>query len=128
MDRIILWHVTAMAESHVLSHVDQNGRESEARARYYGDDPTIRCSEIIQWWGGSPSGQVQYEGYFNSPSHHAGYLEESPYSLGPTKWAGLAAVAGTGPTGSEFEGRNGSYTGMILCERPVTLVVDPFAE
>ncbi len=126
MDRIILWHVTEMAKQKFLSHTDKQGRRSEARARAYGDDPQIRCLEIIQWWGGTPSGRVHYEGYNASPSHRAGYLEQAPYSLGPTKWAGVAAVAGTGPEGSAFEGRPGSYTGVMLCEHPVTLTSDPF--
>ena len=126
MDRIILWHVTEMAKQKFLSHTDQLGRRSEGRARAYGDDPWIRCSEIIQWWGGTPSGQVHYEGYKASPSHRAGYLEQAPYSLGPTQWAGVAAVAGTGPAGTAFEGRSGSYTGVTLCEHPVTLTTDPF--
>ena len=126
MDRIILWHVTEMAKHKFLSHTDRLGRRSEARARAYGDDPGIRCSEIIQWWGGTPSGRVHYDGYKASPSHHAGYLEQAPYSLGPTMWAGVATVAGTGPEGSAFEGRSGSYTGVTLCEHPVTLANDPF--
>ena len=126
MDRIMLWHVTEMAEQKFLSHTDKQGRRSEARARAYGDDPQIRCLEIIQWWGGTPSGRAHYEGYKASPSHHAGYLEQAPYSLGPTQWAGVAAVAGTGPEGSGFEGRPGSYTGVMLCEHPVTLTSDPF--
>ena len=126
MDRIMLWHMTEMAKNEFLSHTDRLGRRSEARARAYGDDPGIRCSEIIQWWGGTPSGRVHYDGYKASPSHHAGYLEQAPYSLGPTMWAGVAAVAGTGPEGSAFEGRSGSYTGVTLCEHPVTLTSDPF--
>ncbi|MCZ6856416.1 MAG: hypothetical protein O7F70_00305 [Gemmatimonadetes bacterium] len=126
MDRIILWHVTEMAKQKFLSHTDKQGRRSEARARAYGDDPQIRCLEIIQWWGGTPSGRVHDEGYNASPSHRAGYLEQAPYSLGPTKWAGVAAVAGTGPEGSAFEGRPGSYTGVLLCEHRVTLSSDPF--
>lgn len=126
MDRIMLWHVTEMAKQKVLSHTDRLGRRSEARARAYGDDPQIRCLEIIQWWGGTPSGRVQYDGYKASPLHHAGYLEQAPYSLGPTMWAGVAAVAGTGPVGSAFEGRSGSYTGVTLCEHQITLTSDPF--
>jgi hypothetical protein len=128
MDRIILWHVSRMAEEHFLSHNDSEGRESEGRAHYYGDDPAVRCSEIIQYWGGTPSGKVHYDGYFASPSHHSGYLEEDPYNLGPTSWAGVAAVAGTGPTGSPFDGRDGSYTGVMFCEQPVKLEIDPFSE
>ena len=126
MDRIMLWHVTEMAEHKFLSHTDRLGRRSEARARAYGDDPQIRCLEIIQWWGGTASGRVQYDGYKASPSHRAGYLEQAPYSLGPTMWAGVAAVAGTGPEGSAFEGRSGTYTGVTLCEHQVTLTSDPF--
>jgi len=128
MDRIMLWHVTRMAENHFLNHQDANGRESEGRAHHYGDNPNLRCSEIIQWWGGTPSGQVHYQGYFNSPSHHAGYLEEGAFSLGPTTWAGLAAISGTGPAGTEFAGRSGSYTGVMFCETQVTITIDPFSE
>lgn len=128
MDEIIFWHVSQMAEQHFLNHQDNNGRESELRARYYGDNPTIRCSEIIQWWGGSPSGQVHYIGYFNSASHRAGYLEEGAFNLGPTSWAGVAAVSGTGPSGSQFEGQTGSYTGVMFCESQINLIIDPFSE
>ena len=39
MDRIMLWHVTEMAEQKFLSNTDKQGRRSEARARAYGDDP-----------------------------------------------------------------------------------------
>ncbi len=128
MDRIILWHVSQMAENHFLNHQDNNGRESEGRAHYYGDNPNLRCSEIIQWWGGTPSGQVHYTGYFNSPSHHAGYLEEGAFNLGPTGWAGVAAMSGTGPKDTEYEGRSGSYTGVMFCEAQVSITIDPFSE
>ena len=128
MDRIMLWHVAQMANDHFLNHQDENGRESEGRAHYYGDNPNLRCSEIIQWWGGTPSGQVHYQGYFNSPSHHAGYLEEGAFNLGPTTWAGVAAISGTGPAGTEFAGRSGSYTGVMFCEAQISIMIDPFSE
>jgi len=128
MDLIIGWHVGQMAGEHFLNHKDANGRESEARARYYGENKGARCSEIIQFWGGTPSGQVHYEGYFNSPPHHAGYLEEAPYNLGPTRWAGVAAFEGTGPAETSFSGRSGSYTGVMLCDGPITIVIDPYDE
>ena len=49
LDWIIYWHVTNMATDHFLSHTDPNGRGAEDRARYYGTNSGIRCSEIIQW-------------------------------------------------------------------------------
>ena len=128
MDRIILWHVTQMADHRFLDHEDRNGRRSAERAQYYGDDPTIRCSEIIQWWSGPPSGETHYEGYRDSPPHHAAYMEEGVYNLGPTMWAGVAAVRGDGPDDTEFEGISGSYTGVLFCEEPVTIETDPFSE
>lgn len=128
LDRIIHWHVYSMATEHFLSHVDNNGRRAEERARYYSGDGSVRCVELIQWWGGTPSGDVHYEGYYNSPAHHSGYMEEGIYNLGPTSHVGVALVSGTGPLGSDYEGRSGSYSGVFLCDRPLILVVDPFSE
>lgn len=128
MDRIMLWHVSGMADGHFLGHEDPNGRRPQGRATYYGDNPAVRCSEIVQWWGGTPSGQVHYTGYFNSPDHHSAYMEEGIFNLGPTTWTGIAAVQGTGPAGSQYEGRSGSYTGLMFCDVPITLAIDPFEE
>ena len=128
LDWIIYWHVTNMATDHFLSHTDPNGRGAEDRARYYGTNSGIRCSEIIQWWGGAPSGDVHYSGYFNSPPHHSAYMEEGIYNLGPTTNVGVAALEGTGPAGSSYEGTSGSYTGVFFCDQPLTLAIDPFSE
>jgi uncharacterized protein YkwD len=129
MDRIEHWYAVDMLTHHRLNnHIDRNGRNAEARGRYYGGDDTLRCSEIIQWWGGTPDGQVHYEGYRNSPGHRSAYLEEGLLNLGPTSWAGVAVVAGYGPEGTEFEDRAGSYSGVMFCDGPVTLAIDPFSE
>jgi hypothetical protein len=128
IDWIIYWHGTQMAANHFLSHTDGNGRRAEARARYYSGDSSVRCSEIIQWWGGTPSGDVHYEGYFNSPAHHSAYMEEGIYNLGPTTHVGVVALEGTGPTDSVYEGRDGSYTGVFFCDLSLTLRIDPFSE
>lgn len=128
LDRIIHWHVYNMATNHFLSHVDNNGRSAEQRARYYSGDASVRCVELIQWWGGTPSGDVHYNGYLNSPEHHKGYMEEGIYNLGPTSHVGVSAVAGTGPAGSQYENSSGSYTGIFLCDKTLNLVIDPFSE
>jgi len=129
MDLIEYWYNLDMLMFHRLNHhIDRNDRNSEARARYYGDDPAIRCSEIIQWWGGTPDGEVHYDGYFNSPPHHDAYMEVGAFNLGPTSWAGVAAVEGYGPIGTEYEDRKGSYTGVMFCDHQVTIVIDPFSE
>ncbi len=126
LECIIYWHVSGMAGNHFLSHTDVNGRSSEERGRYYSGNTLLRCSEIIQWWGGAPSGDVHYDGYFNSPSHHSAYMEEGILNLGPTTHAGVAALEGTGPEGSSYEGRSGSYTAVFFCDQSVNLVIDPF--
>ena len=127
-DTIMAWWVAQLEATHQLGHVDQNGRDSEGRARYYGGDDTLRCSEIVQWWGGTPDGKVHYDGYFNSPPHHMAYMEEGAFNLGPTTHTGVAVVEGTGPAGSQFEGRDGSYSGLMFCDRAVTITIDPFSE
>jgi hypothetical protein len=126
MDQIMLYYGTEMATDHHIGHIDRENRDSEARSRFYSKDKTIRCLEITQWWGGTPSGSVHYTGYRNSPSHRSGYLEEGLFNLGPTTHAGVVALEGTGPTGSQFEGRDGSYTGVMLCDMPLILNMDPF--
>ncbi len=129
MDRIEHWYNVDMLMFHRLNmHIDRNGRNSEARARYYGNNPAVRCSEIIQWWSGTPDGTVHYDGYLNSPPHRSAYLEEGVFNLGPTMWAGVAVVAGFGPAGTEFESRKGSYSGVMFCDGPVTIAIDPFSE
>ncbi len=128
LDRVLHWHVNNMATDHFLGHLDKNDRGAEDRADYYSQDSSYRCLEIIQWWSGPPSGDVHYNGYYNTPSHHSAYMEEGIYNLGPTSHAGVAAVAGTGPAGSQYEGRDGSYTGIFLCDYPLNLIIDPFSE
>ena len=128
LDAIELDYVREMAFEHHLGHTDSAGRESEGRARYFSGDSTVRCSEIVQWWGGTPSGRVHYDGFYNSPPHHMAYLEQGTFNLGPTMHVGVAVMAGSGPIGSEFEGRNGSYAAAVLCDRALTLVIDPASE
>lgn len=127
LDQIELWFVNDMATNHYLSHTDTNGRSANDRAEYYGGSTTVNCSEIIQWWGGTPSGQVHYDGYYNSPGHHSAYMEEGIYNLGPTTHCGVAALEGTGPTGTQYEGQAGSYTAVLICNESLDpLAVDPF--
>ncbi|MBU0675533.1 MAG: hypothetical protein KJ950_12900 [Proteobacteria bacterium] len=128
LDTIMLWKVAEMASTHDLTHEDSNGRKGEERVRYYGAKTTARCSEIIQWWGGSPSGRVHYLGYFNSPPHHSAYLEEGLYNLGGAINVGIAGLSGTGPAGSQYAGSNGSYTGLIICDTGITIAINPFSE
>ena len=128
LDLIMLWKVVEMTATNVLSHEDSNGRRGEGRVRYYGTSNSVRCSEIIQWWGGSPSGQVHYNGYFNSPHHHLAYMEEGIYDLGGATDVGIAALSGTGPVGSQYNGSSGSYTGLVICDRGVTIGINPFSE
>ena len=128
LDRIEEWYGTEMASQNHLGHVDANGRGAEERARYYSGDSTVRCSEIVQWWGGTPSGQVHYDGYMASSAHHSAYMEEGLFNLGPTSSCGVVAMRGTGPIGSQFAGSAGSYTAVLLCDKPLTLIIDPFSE
>jgi len=128
LDTIILWAVAQMASNHYLNHTDANGRGAQERVVYYSGNSGVRCSEIIQWWGGSPSGQVHYDGYFNSQGHHDAYMEEGIYNLGPTDDVGIAALSGTGPDGTSFEGSSGSYTGLVFCDQGVSVTIDPFSE
>lgn len=128
MDRIMLFHASWMRDEQVLTHIDAEGRDAEQRARYYSTSDSARCLEIIQWWGGTPSGAVHYDGYYNSPEHHAAYMEEGVYNLGPTMHAGVGGVVGHGPAGSQFEDKSGSYTGVMLCDQPLELAIDPFEE
>ncbi len=125
IDTVMGFHGEYMADQQDLTHIDVAGRDSEARARYYGDAPAVRCLEIIQWWGGTPSGMVHYEGYFNSEDHHAAYMEEGIFNLGPTSHAGVTAVAGLGPAGTQYENRDGSWTGVMLCDREFEIVINP---
>lgn len=128
LDRIISWHVYTMSEEKFLNHTDGNSRDGEARAKYYSGDSAIRCVELIQWWGGEPSGDVHYVRYKESPKHHSGYMEEGIYNLGPTTHVGVAVFSGTGPIGSQYESRDGSYSGVFLCDKSPDLVIDPYSE
>ncbi len=128
LDEIICWHVTQMSRKHFFSHTDGNGRRSEERARYYSGNSSVRCSEIINWWSGSPSGDVHYQAYRNSKGHHNAYMEKGIYNLGPTRHAGVATVIGSGPKGSVYDGKSGSYSGVFFCDKPLTLTINPFSE
>jgi uncharacterized protein YkwD len=129
LDGIELWFVNDMATNRSLSHTDSDGRTANQRAVYYGGDPDVRCSEIIQWWGGPPSGQVHYAGYVASEQHHNAFMEVGIFNLGPTTHCGVAALEGTGPAGTQYEGTAGSYTAVLLCDMELTpLAIDPFSE
>jgi len=128
LDRIELWFVNDMMTNQSLSHTDSNGRSANQRAQYYSGDTSVNCSEIIQWWGGTPSGQVHYDGYKASTEHHNAYMEVGIYNLGPTTHCGVAALAGNGPAGTQYQNSAGSYTAVLLCNKAVTLVIDPFSE
>lgn len=128
LDRIMLFYGMDMATFHHIGHIDANGRESTERARFYSGVDDVRCSEITEWQSGTPSGEVHYNGYKNSPDHHSAYMEEGIFNLGPTTHVGIIALSGTGPEGTSFEGRNGSYTGLMFCDQPLTLVIDPLEQ
>ena len=128
LDAIVLDYTREMAGEHHLGHTDHAGRDSEGRARYFSGDDTVRCLEIVQWWGGTPSGQVHYDGFRASEQHHMAYLEQGIYDLGPTMHVGVAVVAGTGPEGTMFAGRGGSYAAAMLCDRSLDLIIDPAEE
>ena len=129
LDRIELWFVNDMATNNYLGHTDTNGRDANGRVTYYTGDATMNCSEIAQWWGGTASAQVHYDGYFASTEHHNAYMEVGLYNLGPTSVCGIAVLDGTGPAGSSYAGSSGSYSAMVLCNKaPTSLLVDPFSE
>lgn len=128
LDLIMLWHVAQMANDQTLSHTDENGRGAEERVRYYSGDSSVRCSEIIQWWGGTPDADVHYQGYFSSPDHHSAYMEEGIFNLGGSEDVGIALLYGTGPAGTQYEGSGGSYSGLVICDQGVTLAINPFDE
>jgi len=129
LDRIELWFVNDMATNMYLGHTDTNGRDANGRVHYYTGDSTLNCSEIAQWWGGTASAQVHYDGYFASTEHHNAYMEVGIYNLGPTSVCGIAVLNGTGPAGSQYAGTSGSYSAMVMCDQaPTSLLIDPFSE
>jgi hypothetical protein len=128
LDLVMLWHVAQMANEMFLSHIDANGRGAEERVRYYSGDNGVRCSEIIQWWGGTPDADTHYQGYFNSQDHHDAYMEVGIYNLGGAEDVGIAGVEGRGPVGTQYEGSAGSYTGLVICDGGVNLAINPFDE
>lgn len=129
LDRIELWFVNDMATNMYLDHTDTNGRSAGDRVDYYTGTTNINCSEIIQWWSGTASAQVHYDGYFNSTEHHNAYMEVGIYNLGPTTICGIAVLDGTGPAGTQYAGTQGSYSAMVICDQaPANLAVDPFSE
>jgi len=128
LDLVMLWHVVQMANEMFLGHTDANGRGAEERVRYYSGDDTVRCSEIIQWWGGTPDADTHYQGYYNSQGHHDAYMEVGIYNLGGAEDVGIAGVEGQGPVGTQYEGGAGSYTGLVICDKGVTLAINPFDE
>lgn len=129
LDRIQLWFVNDMATNMYLSHTDTNGRSAGDRVDYYTGSTNLNCSEIIQWWGGTASAQVHYDGYFASTDHHNAYMEVGAFNLGPTNVCGIAVLNGTGPVGTQFAGNSGSYSAMVMCNQaPTSLLIDPFSE
>jgi hypothetical protein len=128
LDRIELWFVNDMMTNQSLSHTDSNGRTANQRAQYYSGDTSVNCSEIIQWWGGTPSGQTHYDGYKASEDHHNAYMEAGIFNLGPTSHCGIAALAGNGPLGTAYQTTPGSYSAVMLCNKALTLAIDPFSE
>ena len=55
-------------------------------------------------------------------------MEEGIFNLGGAVDVGIAALSGNGPDGSSYEGRSGSYTGLVICDRGVKLDINPFSE
>ena len=55
-------------------------------------------------------------------------MENGIYNLGGAMDVGIAGVEGTGPTGTQYEGVAGSYTGLVICDSGVTLAINPFDE
>lgn len=128
LDLIMLFYGMDMVLFHHIGHEDNNGRFPTDRVRFYGDDDFTRCSEITAWFSGSNNAGSHYTGYKNSPGHHAAYMEEGLFNLGPTTHVGIIALAGTGPSGSSFAGTSGTYSGLVFCDRSVTIENDPFNE
>ena len=127
LDTIMLWKVADMANNTYLAHEDTNGRGATERVQYYSSDPSARCSEIIQWWGGTASGQTHYDGYYNSTSgHHEAYMEQGVYNLGPTDDVGVAVISGNGPAESSYSGTSGSYSSLVFCEDGAPIAINPF--
>lgn len=125
LDAIMRWYGTDMLRDHHIGHVDANGRRSEERVRYYSGRNDVRCSEITAWWSNGTASD-HYNAYKASPGHHSAYMEEGIFNLGPTTHVGVAAYAGTGPEGSQYEGISGTYSGLVFCDNAVTVAIDPF--
>lgn len=54
-------------------------------------------------------------------------MEEGLFNLGPTTLCGMAALEGTGPAGTQYEGSSGSYTAVLFCTVSLDpLAIDPF--
>lgn len=127
LDEIMLWYGTDMVLGHHIGHIDINGRRAQERVNYYSGRTDVRCSEITAWWGNGTA-EDHYNAYFNSAGHHAAYMEEGIFNLGPTTHVGVVVLAGTGPAGSAYEGRAGTYSGLVFCDDSVEVVIDPFGE
>lgn len=127
LDRVMLWYGTDMVSYNHIGHVDINDRRAEERVRYYTDQDSARCSEITAWWSGS-SATDHYNAYKNSEGHHAAYMEEGLYNLGPTTHVGVIALAGTGPEDSSYEGSSGTYSGLVFCDVSTEIEIDPFED
>ena len=127
LDRIMLWYGQDMQTNHHVGHTDANSRGAQDRVRYYGGSTSVLCSEITQWRT-DESGVEHYQGYQGDSDNQSTYMEIGDYSLGPTSIVGVVGISGKGPTGTEFSETDGSYSGILLCDTAVSLVIDPFSE
>jgi len=128
LDLIMLFYGMDMVLFHHIGHEDNNGRFPTDRVIRYGDQDFYRCSEITAWFSGSGNAGSHYNGYKNSQGHHDAYMEVGLFNLGPTTHVGVVSLAGNGPDGSSFSGTPGTYTGLIFCDQPVEIEIDPFED
>jgi uncharacterized protein YkwD len=127
LDRIMLWYGADMVRNHRIGHLDSNDRYPGDRGTHYSGNATIRCSEITAWWSGA-SAESHYQAYKNSEGHHRAYMEMGGYNLGPTTHVGIVVLYGSGPAGSPYDGRSGTYSGLMFCDQSAdALTIDPFS-
>jgi len=103
--------------------VDQTlgGRQAEELAQEHTGWDRLLCAEITQWWGGAPSAQVHFDALMGAGA--AGQLTDAN-----DRFCGLSVAEGKGPSGSQFEDRDGSYLGVLICNHPFRLITDPAAD
>lgn len=93
-------------------------RQAEELAQQHAAWDRLLCAEITQWWGGSARAQVHYDALMGAgAAAHLGNTNN--------RFIGLSVAEGLGPSGSQYEDRNGSYLGIILCNHPFRLITDP---